>query len=142
MPRSGWPDGRDRGSGSVLVLALVAVLAVGALATAAVGRAAAARHVAASAADLSALAAAAAAWPVAAPGRCTGAVRERAASVATANGARLTACTMVDGSDVVVEVQVPVPGLLGGLGPARAAARAGPARSTGTTRLSATRLSV
>ncbi len=105
------------------MVALVAVLAVGALATAALGRAAAARHVASSAADLSALAAAGAAWPVASPGRCTGGVREQAASVATANGARLTACTLVDGADAVVEVEVAVPGLLGGLGPARATLR-------------------
>ncbi len=132
--RLGPRSGGDDGSGSVLVLALVAVLAVGALSTAALGRAAAARHVAASAADLAAIAAAGAAWP-AGPGPCTGAVRERATSVASANGARLTACTLVagpsavDGADAVVEVEVAVPGLLGGTGPARATARAGPARS-------------
>ncbi len=122
----------DEGSGSVLVLGLVAVLLVGALGTATVGRAAAARHRAASAADLAALAAAGAAWDVGvvAAGSCSGPVLEAATSTAARNGAVVDSCDVGADGDARVAVSVEVGevgGPLAGLGPARASARAGPA---------------
>lgn len=119
----------DEGSGSVLVLGLVAVLVVGALGTATLGRAAAARHRAASAADLAALAASGAAWDVgvAAAGSCPGPVLDLATTTAARNGARLESCSVGSGASARVGVAVEVGGLAAGLGPARASARAGPA---------------
>lgn len=118
--------GRDDGAGSVLVVALVAVLGVGAVGVTAVGQAVLARHRAGTAADLAALAAASAAWPSAAPGACAGQVRAAAAKVAAANRGELAACR-VDGSTVELVVTVPVEGWVASVGPARATARAGPA---------------
>ena len=114
------PEGPDRGSATIWVLALSGVLAVLAAAVVLVGVAAVARHRAATAADLAALAAAGRAV-LGQPGGC-----ELAAEVARANAARLVSCA-VDGS-AVAEVRVDVPVQLGRLGlhAASARARAGP----------------
>lgn len=117
----------EDGAATVLVLALVGVLLVGTWATVALGRAAAARHRAAAAADLAALAAAGMAWGAAPPGACTGEVLAVASRSATANGGRLTGCVVLAGDDVRVDVAVPLTGVAGFDGPARASARAGPA---------------
>lgn len=116
----------DDGTGSVLVVALVAVLGVGALGVATVGQAVLARHRAGTAADLAALAAASTAWPAAGSGPCADDVLAAARQVATANRGALVGCR-ADGGDVEVVVTVPVPGWAASTGPARAAARAGPA---------------
>ena len=111
---------RERGSATVWVLLLAAVLAVVAAAAVLVGAAVVARHRAAGAADLAALAAAGRAVagdPVA----CA-----TAAEVAVANGAELPGCHVGPGS--VVDVEVRVTAGLGGLGVHEAVgrARAGP----------------
>jgi secretion/DNA translocation related TadE-like protein len=92
--------------------------------TAYVGSAVIARHRAQSAADLAALAAA--------DGLSGGveAACERATSVAAAVHVAVTACT-VDGLDVVVTVEAAMALTAWGSGPARAAARAGPAAVDG-----------
>jgi secretion/DNA translocation related TadE-like protein len=110
----------ERGSATVWVLALSAVLAVLATAVVLVGAAAVARHRATAAADLAALAAAGRAV-LGEPDGC-----ELAAQVARANAARLVACS-IDAS-AVVEVRVSVPVRLGRLGvhAASARSRAGP----------------
>lgn len=97
---------------------LVSVTAAGAC----IGAAVIARHRAQSAADLAALAAAArlVAGTAAACGQ--------AASVTRPAGTRIVACE-VDGLDVVVTVETPTG--VGVWGPARAAARAGPADDAG-----------
>jgi secretion/DNA translocation related TadE-like protein len=117
------PADPERGSATVWVLALSGVLAVVGVAAVLVGAAVVARHRAASAADLAALAAGGQVV-TGNPAPCT-----TAADVAAANGAELTACT-VDGA-AVVEVAVRVPVRLGGLGVrwAAARARAGPVPS-------------
>jgi secretion/DNA translocation related TadE-like protein len=109
----------DRAAGSATVLVLAAVLLLGV--TTAVGMLVAAgtvaRHRAAAAADLAALAAAA--HPFEPPGPvCAVAVR-----VARANGTRLTRCT-VAGAAVEVVVQRAAPAWVGWLGPAVGRARA------------------
>ena len=111
----------ERGSATVWVIALSAVLAVIGTAAVLVGAATVARHRATSAADLAALAAAGRAV-VGDPDACAA-----AADLAQANSAELTACTV--GGDAVVEVSVSVPVQLGPLGPLEATgrARAGPA---------------
>ncbi|MDT7546087.1 MAG: hypothetical protein QOE99_2197, partial [Actinomycetota bacterium] len=99
----------DRGSATVLVLALAVSLAViGGLASA-VGAVAVARHRASSAADLAALAAAdrALAGPAAA---CAAAARAARAVSAVLESCRLT------GEVVAVEVAVRPPGALGSWG--------------------------
>ena len=113
----------ERGSGSALALATVAlVLAAGALATG-VALAVNARHYAAVAADAAALAAASHA--TAGPGVAC----ERAARVARANGVRLQACAL-DGAvaSVAVEATVRLP-WIGHGGAVRLNARAGPAET-------------
>jgi secretion/DNA translocation related TadE-like protein len=114
-----WPAD-ERGSATVWVLALSGVLAMVGAAAVLVGVAVTARHRAAAAADFAALAAATRAVQGLADG-CT-----RAAEVATANAARLTACSVAPDGVAVVEVTVPV--RLGRLGvhEARGHARAGP----------------
>ncbi len=111
-------DGQ-RGSATVWVLTVCAVLAVIGLAAVLVGAAAVARHRAGAAADLAALAGAARA--VAGADACGTAAR-----IAGANAAELTACAATPGAVVDVEVSVPV--RLGGLGvfSATARSRAGP----------------
>lgn len=109
----------DRGSATVLVLALVAVLtAVAALLTAG-GALVVARHQADSAADLAALAAAARALD-GTPAAC-----RAAGQVARTGGAALTGCRLL-GEVAVVTVEVEPPGGLASLGTARTTARAGP----------------
>nr|WP_298988539.1 Rv3654c family TadE-like protein [uncultured Pseudokineococcus sp.] len=112
----------DRGAGSVLVLGLLLVGVLLCTAAAALGQAVVAHHRAAAAADLAALAGADVTLgrAVSAGGPC-----DAAASVAARGGARLVDCTAGE-LEVVVVVAVDVPGALGGLGPARASARAGP----------------
>ncbi|WP_369069647.1 Rv3654c family TadE-like protein [Kineococcus terrestris] len=125
--------GPDRGSGTVLVLALGCVALTALLLVLALGGAVVARHRAASAADLAALAAADVLL-----GRAGGEPCERAARVVTAHGAAapdaaapvLVACAPAADGSVLVRVAVPVSGPLGALGPARAAARAGAADPT------------
>ncbi len=110
----------ERGSATLVTVAMMAVLLAMTLGGSIVGSAVLARHRAQSAADLAALAAAgqigsghqpACAW---------------ATSVAAANGSRLTACTVAE-LDVIVTVEVAVSLGRLGAGTARAAARAGPA---------------
>jgi secretion/DNA translocation related TadE-like protein len=109
----------DRGAASIFVLAVGLVLVALGLAGAAVGSARVARHQARNAADLGALA---------------GAQRTvesetvacaEAARYVSANGARLTGCT-VSGFEIVIRVEVAVQPLPGMSGVATAAARAGP----------------
>ncbi|WP_299035954.1 Rv3654c family TadE-like protein [uncultured Pseudokineococcus sp.] len=111
----------DCGAGTVLVVAVVLAGLLVCSAGAALGQAVVARHRASAAADLAALAAADVLVGRSAGDACGAAVR-----VAGRGGARLLGCRPV-GQEVVVEVAVDVAGVLGGLGPARAAARAGPA---------------
>src|ERR1700761_5122568 len=105
----------DRGSATVVAVAMVAVLLWVTAAGAYLGEAVVARHRAQAAADLAALAAAAR-LPSGAQAACA-----RATLVARKMGVGNTQCE-VDGLDVVVAVQVPV----SFAGAARAAARAGP----------------
>lgn len=111
--------GGEAGSGTVLVLGLVAVLAAVAGVLVTVGLLVVTRHRADSAADLAALAAA---------GRSLSGLEEAcraAAETAEAAGARLVTCRL-DGDDAVVSVAVLPPGRLAELGPATGQARAGP----------------
>jgi secretion/DNA translocation related TadE-like protein len=87
---------------------------------AAAGAASVTRHRAEAAADFAALAAAAQALS-GAPVACA-----RAATVATANGAKLTACRL-DYYDAIVTVRLAMPGPLARFGSATATSRAGPA---------------
>jgi len=110
---------RDRGSGTIYVLAMTAVVVLLTLAGLALGQAVVARHRAAAAADLSAISAASRVLngPISA---C-----KAAALVARSQGARLITCR-IDGEVAEVTVQV-VSGLLSAHYPATAVARAGPA---------------
>lgn len=110
---------RDDGVATVLVLGLASVLVLLGCVTAALGAVAVARQRAASAADLSALAAAGAVLDGPAVA-C-----RRAAGLADRVGAELSSCT-VHGDQVDVLVAVRPPGVVGRLGPASARARAGP----------------
>lgn len=121
------PVAGDRGSATVLVLALCAVLLCAAGAAIAVAQLAIVRQRAATAADLAVLAGAREAlWG--AEGACA-----RAADVADAGRARMDDCRL-DGLDLLVEVSLPAPPLvaqaarLAGQRAPRvsAAARAGP----------------
>jgi secretion/DNA translocation related TadE-like protein len=109
----------DRGSASLLVLSLAGVLALVAMLAVAAGSVAVARHRAASAADLAALAGAD--RSLQGPGPVCAAATRAAERVA----AELTACRLA-GDVVEVVVTVRPPGPLGALGSARAVARAGP----------------
>ena len=113
----------DGGSATVLVLALVAVLAAVAALLVGAGALVVARHRADSAADLAALAAAARALDGA------GAACRAADGVARATGAALVGCRL-QGEDAVVTVEVTPPGGLARVGRARSTARAGPASGT------------
>ncbi|TQL03241.1 Rv3654c family TadE-like protein [Cellulomonas sp. SLBN-39] len=107
----------DRGAGSVLVLGVVAAAGALLLAVGLVAGAYDARGRARTAADLAALAAAAAATsPGASVDPCA-----RAAEVAARNGADLGSCTVTGPGVVDVAVRV-----ASAVGDARAAARAGP----------------
>jgi secretion/DNA translocation related TadE-like protein len=125
--RPGRPDagtGRrascDSGSGTVLALGLVAVLASLVLVCAALGAAIVARHRAAAAADLAALAAADRSL-----GRAPGVPCAVAGEVTQANDARLTGCRVDGDGSVIVRVRVRLPAPWARLGVAEAAARAG-----------------
>ncbi len=112
--------GRERGAGTVLCLGLVALLATLLLAVAALGAAVLARHRAAAAADLAALAAA-----DRTSGRSPGAPCPAAASVAGRNGASLTSCVVAADGSVTVRVACGLPPPWRRLGTAIAVARAG-----------------
>lgn len=112
----------DAGSGTVLVVGLVAVVASLAVALALLAQATVARHRAEAAADLAALAAADVLL-----GRAPGDACGRAERVAALNGARLVACRPAGDGSVVVDAVVTPGGAAGALGAARATARAGPA---------------
>ena len=111
----------ERGSGTVLVLGIVAVLLAMAVCAGFLIQAQAAAGKARSAADLAALGGATALSSVVAPSEPC----ETAGRVARANGAEVTECT-VAGEDVVVEVSVRTR-VLGVVREAVSAARAGPA---------------
>jgi len=111
--------GGDAGAGSVLVLAICAVLVVGSLTVGALGQAAVARHEVSAAADLGALAAADRA-AVGDPAACAAAAR-----VVRAHGSVVTACSVDGDGNARVQATRSVGGVLAGLGPARASARAG-----------------
>lgn len=114
----------ERGSGTVLVTAVVGVLLVLSVAGLQLGAAASAAHRARAAADLSALAGAAALQ--AGRGDPCGLVAELAAR----NGARLLGCRLGEGESVEVRVVTDVSGRWPGMpDTAAAAARAGPAGS-------------
>lgn len=112
----------DRGSGTVLVLAVCAVLVVGITSTGLLAGAALARHHAQASADLAALAAADVLL-----GRRTGDACAVAARVASANGGRLAECRVLQDGTVRVSVRVQPRGPAAALGSARVEARAGPA---------------
>lgn len=112
----------ERGSATVLLLAVMAVALTIALCAVALARAAHARGHAQTAADLAAIAAADAAQQ---PG---GAPCLLAAAVARADGAQLTACAVQPGGYVEVSTAVAVSPLLGWSAVATAQARAGPVR--------------
>jgi secretion/DNA translocation related TadE-like protein len=107
---------RDRGSASIWLLAVGFVVVAVGLGAALVGVALTDRHRAQVAADLGALAGARYAVDGA------GTACERAGRIVAANRARLVECRL-DGLDLVITAQV---------GPARAAARAGPVRVSAT----------
>jgi secretion/DNA translocation related TadE-like protein len=109
----------DRGSGTVLVLGITAMLLLAAFTATALAAVGVARHRAASAADLAALAAASRASSGA------GAACAAARSTARAAGADLARCEL-DGVVAQVVAVVRPPGLLGELGQASVRARAGP----------------
>lgn len=114
--------GRDRGSGSVWLLAVGMVLVAAGMFGATLGAAQVARHQAQSAADLGALAGAA--WALEGPSAACAA----AAQFVARNGGRLTTCAL-DGLDVTVSVAVPAaPAVLPGA-VATATSRAGPVRA-------------
>jgi secretion/DNA translocation related TadE-like protein len=122
--RCGGRPGRDRGAATIFVLAVGLVMVGAGLAGAAVGSARIGRHQAQLAADLGALAGAMHAIEGA---RVACAA---AAEYVAANAARLSACE-VDGLEIVVRVDVAVPGLPGPVRWAHAAARAGPVTVVG-----------
>jgi secretion/DNA translocation related TadE-like protein len=109
----------DAGAATVLVLALCSVVLLAGSVAAGLGAVAVARHRAASAADLAALAAAARVLE----GRdaaCAAATRTARAAGATVRSCRL------EGWEAVVEAAVVPPGRVGALGTAVVSARAGP----------------
>jgi len=119
----GWRE--DRGSASILLLAVGLFLVAAGLAGAAIGSARVARHSARNAADLGALAGA----PRAIFGpdvACT-----RAARFVAANGGRMTACT-VTGLEIIVRAEITVRPLPGLVRHATASARAGPVQAPAT----------
>ena len=115
----------ERGSGTVLVLGIIAVLLAMAVCAGGLIQAQAAAGKARSTADLAALGGATALSSVVAPSEPC----ETAGRVARANGAEVTVCTVV-GEDVVVEAAVRVQ-VLGVDRTATAAARAGPVDAPG-----------
>lgn len=114
-------DHADGGFVTVAVAGLLLVLVSVAWLVEALGAVAVARHRAATAADLAALAAAAHAIEGPTPA-C-----RAAAVIAERQGARVRRCS-VDGLDALVEVVVRPPGRLGSFGEAISVSRAGPTR--------------
>jgi secretion/DNA translocation related TadE-like protein len=123
-----WKSGRgiriergdgDRGAASILILALGLLMVAAGVAGSAIGNTRVARHRAHNAADLGALAGA----MQAVYGEADACAR--AARFVTANGGRMTGCT-VTGLEIVVRAQVEVRPLPGLVRQAEAAARAGP----------------
>ncbi len=112
--------GRERGASTIVVVSLAGMLLWLGAALGVVAAMVAAHRTAQAAADLAALAAA----TRLADG---GDACAEAGTVATANGASLTACA-VDDRDVRVAVEVAGPGWLGQTGDLTAEARAGPTR--------------
>ena len=110
----------ERGSGTVLVLGIIAVLLAMAVCAGGLIQAQAAAGKARSAADLAALGGATALSSIVAPGDPC----EAASRVARVNGAEVTTCS-VTGEDVVVEVSAEAR-VLGVSRPAVSSARAGP----------------
>ncbi len=117
--RSSRRLGGDAGSGTVLVLGLVLVLASFTAVLTGVGVLVVTRHRADAAADLAALAAAVSAVEGSADA-CAAAARTAAAA-----GVTVVACSL-QGDEAVVAVELLPPGQLAALGPARSTARAGP----------------
>jgi secretion/DNA translocation related TadE-like protein len=122
-PKPRMAGGHDRGAATVWLLAAGLVLIAMGVAAAAVGSATVARHRAQTAADLGALAGAIRAVE-GAESACA-----RATEIVTANGGRLTSCTL-DGFDVTIAVEVSVSPLRGIARSAHASARAGPIRAS------------
>ncbi|MCP3783625.1 flp pilus-assembly TadE/G-like family protein [Micromonospora sp. A3M-1-15] len=118
---SGWRHQVDRGGATVCLLAVGLVLVLVGLFGAGLGAARCARHQARNAADFAALGGAGRAIEGA------GEACARAADLAAANGARLTACRL-DGLDVVATAEVRVAPLPWLARAASATSRAGPAR--------------
>lgn len=112
-------DAGERGSATLFAVSCLAVLLLLGAALGVVAAMVRAHRVAESAADLAALAAASAIGGGRDP--CAAAV-----ATATANGARVTACT-VEGRDVTLRVLVAGPRWLGQSADLEAEARAGPA---------------
>lgn len=130
-PGGGRPGGceHDEGTGAILVLTAVAVVLVTLAATGVLAQGAAARHRAAAAADVSALAAAERLLS----GHGSGDACAAARAVASANGGTLARCT-VSAREVEVAVRVasgPAGRLLRLPDPVRLA-RAGPAAASGS----------
>src|SRR5687767_10967307 len=124
MTRRRWPA-RDRGSGTIYALAVIAVVATIAFGAASVGGAVVTRHRAMAAADLAALAAADA-LARAEPDPCAAASR-----IAARHDVELVGCA-TSGAIVDVVVEAPLRGALGfGLG-AQMRARAGPGGLVGS----------
>lgn len=112
------PHQGERGSASVLVIAVIAVVLAATGVAVTLAQVAVARHRAAAAADLAALAGAAS--PI------TRDACAAAGEIAARNEAQLTSCTWDDGTvTVVVTVRSRIPGRADGVVTARA--RAGPA---------------
>lgn len=111
--------GQDRGSGTVLMLAVVGATGMTLMIVATLGVVTVARHRAQSAADLAALAAVG----VGETGAC-----DEAERVAVQNDARVEHCVVDIDGRVRVQVSVPVPGLPGSRR-AKGRAHAGPALS-------------
>jgi secretion/DNA translocation related TadE-like protein len=120
----------EEGSATVHALVLVAVVTAVAVAGSMIGGLVVGQRRAASAADLAALAAAAALGPGAGTAVGGSAACQEAGRVGEANRARVTDC-LVQGQEVVVEVEVDVPGLLGRTWQVLGRARAGPATGSG-----------
>jgi secretion/DNA translocation related TadE-like protein len=117
--RAAWRTS-ERGLGTILVLTVVALLLAVLGGVLALGQTLIARHRAASAADLAALAAADRALEGSA------AACAAAAAIAAEHAAAITRCRL-DGEIVEVTAAVVLPSALRALGPAMARARAGPA---------------
>lgn len=118
--RSGAGETGDRGGATVFAVACAGVLLLLGAALGVVAAIVVAHRTAQGAADLAALAAAGVIGAGGAGDPCA-----RAVQVASANGARLTACT-VAGRDVGVVVEVDGPRWLGQRADLRARSRAGP----------------